>query len=72
MRLFALLMRLRRRRVRVLRVLVRMFVVARVVQRGCRRVMVRCFRVVLGCFQMHFLRHGFGPLLGSFTPDSEL
>jgi hypothetical protein len=34
------------------------------VQRGCRRVMVRCFRVVLGCFQMHFLRHGFGPLWG--------
>ncbi len=64
MRVSAVLMRPLRRLMRVLGVLMRMFVMPRIMQRRCCRVMVSRFGVVLRRFQVLFLRHRVGPLWG--------
>ena len=48
----------RRRRMRLLRVGVRLCVVARIMLRGGLLVVVCCFRVVLRCFLVRLLCHG--------------
>jgi hypothetical protein len=52
----------------VLGVLVRVFMMTRVVHCGGNRVMMGCFGVVLGCFQMRFLRHLISPYWGAGLP----
>jgi len=61
-------MRRRRDSVSVLRVLVRVFVLARLVHRDCHCVVVCRLRVMLCRFQVPFLGHGVSPRLGSRTP----